>query len=39
MATEGMIPQEEFFNPENLSRMMEDAGSAALETAGVVRSL
>jgi len=39
MATEGMIPQEEFFNPENLSRIMEDAGSAVLETAGVVRSL
>ena len=39
MATEGMIPQEEFFNPENLSRIMEDAGSAVLETAGAVRSL
>jgi flavin-dependent dehydrogenase len=39
MATEGIIPQEEFFNPENLSRIMEDAGSAVLETAGAVRSL
>jgi hypothetical protein len=39
MATEGIIPQEEFFNPENLSRIMEDAGSAVLETAGTVRSL
>jgi len=39
MATEGIIPQEEFFNPENLSRIMEDAVSAVLETAGAVRSL
>jgi flavin-dependent dehydrogenase len=39
MATEGIIPQEEFFNPENLSRIMEDAGSAALQTGGAVLSL
>jgi hypothetical protein len=39
MATEGIIPQEEFFNPENLSRIMEDAGSAVLQTAGAVTAL
>jgi hypothetical protein len=39
MATEGMIPQEEFFNPENLSRIMEDAGPEVLETSRVIPSL
>jgi hypothetical protein len=39
MATEGIIPQEEFFNPENLSRIMQDAGPAVLETSGVIPSL
>jgi hypothetical protein len=39
MATEGIIPQEEFFNPENLSGIMEDAGSAVLQTGGAVLSL